>query len=336
MFKQNPLRLRLLSYAVIAYMCMAFAWWSILLYTKNQDAYLAKVEILKMGAAAEGLYSDEATFKSSEPFLKLEEEYGRQQWMILGEAALFMLSIIIGVWIINNSYSELIKSAENKRNFLLSITHELKSPIASAQLGLQTIQKRELNREQTERVSANAQHELDRLKNLVDNLLLAAKVETNYKPVFEVEHVNKLIKEHVNRLILSYPSVSFHVELDTQYQTAEVDRSGFVSILGNLLENAIKYSERPAEVKVKTKIDETHFQLEVADRGVGIPEDEKESVFDKFYRIGSEDTRKTKGTGLGLYILKEMTAAHKGEVQIKDNPGGGTIFTVQLPRFQNK
>lgn len=335
MFSKNPLRLRLLSYAVIAYMCLAFAWWSILLYTKNQDAYQAKVEILKMGAAAEGLYTSEAAFKAAPPYQNLQDEYVRQQWMILGEAALFMLSIVIGVWIINNSYSQLIRSAENKRNFLLSITHELKSPIASAQLGLQTIQKRELTREQTENISINAQHELDRLKNLVDNLLLAAKVETNYTPVFEIENVNRLVKDYIDRLKISYPRVNFEVKLDERNQTAEIDRSGLISILGNLIENAIKYSEPPAHVAIETKINDNTLDLIVADRGMGIPDSEKESVFEKFYRVGSEDTRKTKGTGLGLYIIREMTAAHQGEVNLKDNPDGGTIFTVQLPRFQN-
>ncbi len=334
MLNKNPLRLRLLSYTVIAYMCLAFTWWSILLYTKNQDAFQAKVEILKMGAAAEGLYSNEAVFKASGPYEKLDEEYQRQQWMILGEAVLFMLSIIIGVWIINNSYSQLIRSAENKRNFLLSITHELKSPIASAQLGLQTIQKRKLSPKQTEEISINAQHELDRLKNLVDNLLLAAKVETNYTPVFEVENVNRMIKEYVDRLMISYPKVNFDVVLEGEYQTAEIDRSGLISILGNLIENAIKYSETPANVSIQTKIDATTLEIIVADRGMGIPESEKSSVFEKFYRVGSEDTRKTKGTGLGLYIIKEMTLAHNGEVHLKDNPEGGTIFNVQLPRFQ--
>jgi signal transduction histidine kinase len=335
MFSKNPLRLRLLSYGVIAYMCLAFAWWSILLYTKNQDAYQAKVEILKMGAAAEGLYTSEAAFKASVPYQNLEAEYTRQQWMILGEAALFMLSIIIGVWIINNSYSQLIRSAENKRNFLLSITHELKSPIASAQLGLQTIQKRELTNEQTENISINAQHELDRLKNLVDNLLLAAKVETNYTPVFEIENVNRLVKEYIDRLKISYPRVNFKVKLDERNQTAEIDRSGLISILGNLIENAIKYSEPPAQVAIETRFNDKTLDLIVSDRGMGIPDTEKESVFEKFYRVGSEDTRKTKGTGLGLYIIREMTAAHHGEVHLKDNPNGGTIFTVHLPRFQN-
>ncbi|NBB88468.1 MAG: sensor histidine kinase, partial [Bacteroidetes bacterium] len=242
--------------------------------------------------------------------------------------------IIIGVWIINNSYSQLIRSAENKRNFLLSITHELKSPIASAKLGLQTIQKRKLNEDQTERISVNAQHELDRLKNLVDNLLLAAKVETNYNPVFEMENVARLINEYVQRLTTSYPDVDFCLDLDSDDQSAEIDRSGFISILDNLVENAIKYSEPPVQVRIATKMTEDRLEIIVADRGVGIPESEKQSVFEKFYRVGSEDTRKTKGTGLGLYIIKEMTSAHQGDILVEDNPDGGTIFKVRFPRFQ--
>jgi signal transduction histidine kinase len=316
-------------------MCLAFAWWSILLYTKNQDAYQAKVEILRLGAVAEGLYTDESSFKTSNAFKNLEKEYKRQEWMILGEASLFMISIIIGVWIINNSYTHLIKAAENKRNFLLSITHELKSPIAAALLGIQTIQKRKLNEEQTELISRNAEHELDRLKTLVENLLLAAKVETNYKPIFELENVNQLIANYIERMKMAYPKVSFHSNFDPNHQTAELDRAGLISILGNLIENGIKYSESPANIEVKTKMDDQKFTLVVADNGIGIPEEEKNSVFNKFYRIGSEDTRKTKGTGLGLYIIKEMTAAHSGKVFITDNPEGGTVFTIQLPRFQN-
>jgi signal transduction histidine kinase len=334
MVKQNPLRLRLLSNGVIAYMCLAFTWWSILLYTKNEDAYQAKVEILRLGMVAEGTYQNEATFTSSPPFKKLQKEYSRQEWMILGEAALFMLSIILGVWIINNSYSRLIRIAEHKRNFLLSITHELKSPIASAQLGLQTIQKRALSREQTEMVSINAQHELDRLKNLVDNLLLASKMEANYKPVFELENVNLLIRDFLKRMSVAYPSVEFKLTLDTENQTAEVDRSGIFSILSNLVENAIKYSDEDPEVTIRTEIRDEKWCLSVADRGVGIPEKEKSSIFNKFYRVGSEDTRKTKGTGLGLYIMKEMTNAHGGQIDVRDNKGQGTIFTVTLPRFQ--
>jgi signal transduction histidine kinase len=245
-----------------------------------------------------------------------------------------MLSIILGVWIINNSYSRLIRIAEHKRNFLLSITHELKSPIASAQLGLQTIQKRALSREQTEMVSINAQHELDRLKNLVDNLLLASKMEANYKPVFELENVNLLIRDYVKRMSVAYPSVEFKLTLDTENQTAEVDRSGIFSILSNLVENAIKYSDEDPEVTIRTEITDEKWCLSVADRGVGIPEKEKSSIFNKFYRVGSEDTRKTKGTGLGLYIMKEMTNAHGGQIDVRDNKGQGTIFTVTLPRFQ--
>jgi signal transduction histidine kinase len=133
---------------------------------------------------------------------------------------------------------------------------------------------------------------------------------------------------------VAYPSVEFKLTLDTENQTAEVDRSGIFSILSNLVENAIKYSDEDPEVTIRTEIRDEKWCLSVADRGVGIPEKEKSSIFNKFYRVGSEDTRKTKGTGLGLYIMKEMTNAHGGQIDVRDNKGQGTIFTVTLPRFQ--
>jgi len=335
MQRSNPIRLRLLSFTVIAYMCLAFAWWSILLYTKNQDAFRAKADTLRLVMVAEGTYGNEKEFKKSDPFTSLEERYQRQEWMIFGEAALFMLSIIIGVYIINNSYNNLIKTAQEKRNFLLSITHELKSPIASARLGLETIQRRDLPREQVQRISINAQHELDRLKNLVDNLLLAAKVENNYTPLFERENVHELIREYVNRMIIAYPEVEFSVQLDEDAKFADLDRTGFLSMISNLIDNAIKYSPDDKIISIRAKSAHNTLIVSVSDQGLGIPDEEKKHIFNSFYRIGSEDTRRTKGTGLGLYILEQLVEAHSGKIIVTDNQPRGTIFSLHLPTTQN-
>lgn len=335
MQRNNPIRLRLLSFAVIAYMCLAFSWWSILLYTKNQDAFRAKVDTLRLVMVAEGTFGNEERFKDSEPFTSLQEQYERQEWMIFGEAALFMLSIIVGVWIINNSYNNLIKTAQEKRNFLLSITHELKSPIASARLGLETIQRRKLPEEQVERIAINAQHELDRLKTLVDNLLLAAKVENNYTPLFERENVHDLIRDYVNRMAMAYPDVEFSLDLEENSRFADLDRTGFMSMIGNLIDNAIKYSPEEKLIQIHSKSDGKTLSISVSDQGVGIPEEEKKNIFNSFYRVGSEDTRKTKGTGLGLYILEQLVDAHKGSIMVTDNRPKGTTFTLHLPCTQN-
>jgi signal transduction histidine kinase len=335
MAQQNSLRLKLLTYGVIVYMCLAFSWWSILLYTKNRDAYHAKVDSLRLVMLTEGTYGNESEFRSSEAFQNLDRRYSRQEWMILGEAGFFMVSIILGVWIISRSYTNLINTAEEKRNFLLSITHELKSPIASARLGLETIQKRPLNKEQVDKIANNSQFELDRLKSLVDNLLLAAKVESNYRAVFERENINKLIREQVERIQMVHPDVEFRMRLSEKAKMADMDRAGLQSILTNLLENAIKYSPEEKIIEVDTERKEDSICIRIKDQGVGLPEDEKSKVFKKFYRIGSEDTRKTKGTGLGLYIVKQLVNIHGGTISITDNSPKGTIFSVSIPRQQN-
>lgn len=335
MMRQNSSRLKLLTYGVIAYMCVAFAWWSILLYTKNDDAFRAKVDTLRLVMVAEGTYGTEQQFRQSEAYNSLEQRYSRQEWMILGEAGFFMVSIILGVWIISRSYSNLIKTSEEKRNFLLSITHELKSPITSARLGLETIQKRDLEKDKVNMIATNSMFELDRLKTLVDNLLLAAKVDSKYQPLFERIDMHVLIRDQVQRLLGIHKDISIELDLHEDARFADIDRNGFQSILINLLENAIKYSADTKKLNVKATSINDELAIKIADNGIGIPDEEKQKIFDKFYRVGSEDTRKTKGTGLGLYIVKQLVQVHGGRIKVDDNQPQGTVFTVIIPQYQN-
>ena len=142
------LRLRLLSYIVIAYMMMAFAWWSILLFTKNRDAFRAKRDLFRIGMIADGTVKNDQEFLATDVYKNLSKQYQRQEWMILGEATFFVISLVIGVWLINRGYNKEVNAAQQRRNFLLSITHELKSPIASIRLVLETFMKRKLSPEQ--------------------------------------------------------------------------------------------------------------------------------------------------------------------------------------------
>ncbi|MEM1322580.1 MAG: histidine kinase dimerization/phospho-acceptor domain-containing protein, partial [Bacteroidota bacterium] len=175
-------RLRLLSNVVIGYMMIAFAWWSVLLFTKNRDAFLAKVDNMAIVMAAQKEVRDAAEFRQTEAYKALEKKYKRQEWMILGEAVVFVISLVIGVWLINRGYNEEMKAERQRRNFLLSITHELKSPLASIKLILETFKKRELGKVQIDKLSSGALKETDRLHSLVNDLLLAARMETAYQP----------------------------------------------------------------------------------------------------------------------------------------------------------
>ncbi|MFK8103363.1 MAG: sensor histidine kinase [Saprospiraceae bacterium] len=325
------LRLRVLSYLIIAYMLLAFAWWAILLFTKNKDAFYAKAELLKIGMIAEQLIDSEDAFLRSAPYQELRGEYKRQEWMIFGEAAVFVISLVIGVWLINRGYNKEINSAEQRRNFLLSITHELKSPIASIQLVLETIIKRQLPKVQVDQLSTNALKDNERLNTLVNNLLLAAKVENAYHPVFEDIDFKALIEEISTKLKSKYPKVNFEIQTESDIPIVHGDRMGLTSVVLNLMENGIKYSTENPSIGVKLFQRKEKIHLEVADQGVGIADKEKKKIFEKFYRVGNEDIRRTKGTGLGLYIVNEIVKAHLGKITVKDNRPSGSIFSITLP-----
>ncbi|MFK7807303.1 MAG: sensor histidine kinase [Saprospiraceae bacterium] len=327
----KDLHLRFLSYLVIAYMLLAFGWWSVLLFKKNEDAFLAKAEYLKLVMIAEGRISDVAEFHQTPAYQELATSYKRQEWMIFGEATVFIISLVIGIYLINRAYHREVISAENRRNFLLSITHELKSPIASILLVLETFKKRNLTKEQAKPLTEGALQETERLNELVNNLLLAARVETAYQLHKESIDLKEMIPLWQEQIEMKNPNVEITHSLKEDNFTIKADKVGLHSIVMNLMENAIKYSPSPAKIHLSLDKQKQGVLMKVADNGHGIPDKEKKLIFDRFYRVGSEDTRKTKGTGLGLYIVAQMVKVHGGKIGVKDNAGGGSIFEVWMP-----
>lgn len=325
------LKLRLLSNFVIVFLLLAFGWWSILLYTKNKDAFIAKSNYLQIVMAAKGKVANSAEFEKTVEFQELEDSYKRQEWMILGEALFFIISLVIGIYIINRGYNREMIAAQERRNFLLSITHELKSPISSIRLVLETFLKRDLEKNQINQLSGTALEETERLTTLVEDLLLAAKMENHYQPVLESVDVVYLIEELVEKLRTKFPNVDFSFTHNGLIPNIMADKTGITSITINLLENAVKYSPAPAVIDIQASRNGQLLELEFADQGFGVTEKEKKKIFRKFYRTGSEDTRSTKGTGLGLYIVKEIVEAHQGTITIEDNQPRGSIFKIKLP-----
>ena len=328
------IRLRLLSYCVIAYMLLAFAWWSVLLFNKNRDTFSAKAELLKIGMIAEGLVDNQQDFLRQPRYLALRDTYRRQEWMIMGEGLFFIITLIIGIWLINRGYNTAVNAAQQRRNFLLSITHELKSPIASVKLILETFKKRELPPALSAKMTDNALRETERLNNLVNDLLLSAKLDTDYQPHFQPLILDELSAGLIEKLESKYPAATFDLQIKNEIPVIEADKTGMTSVLLNLLENAVKYSPENAEVLVELCRKDDTVQVDISDKGLGIAAKEKKKIFDKFYRVGNEDTRETKGTGLGLYIVKSTIKAHGGNITVTDNVPRGTRFSFTLPIVQ--
>jgi len=332
---QNNVRLRLFSNLVIVYMLLALAWWSFLLFTKNRDAFISKIELQKLVMIANSEIQTDEDFLATSFYQDLLKDYQKNEWMILGEALAFAIILVIGIWLINKRYNQQVNTAQLSRNFLLSITHELKSPIASIQLVLETLKKRQLNEEQIKKLSQNALQDTNRLNTLVNDLLLAAKVETAYQPHIETISLSNLLPELIAKLQHRYPTANFDFRQSKDDIEIAGDLTGITSVAMNLLENAVKYSHQTKPV-ITTSLREINKKISIqfSDNGIGISDKEKNKVFERFYRIGNEDTRQTKGTGLGLYIVDQIIKAHQGSISVSDNSPQGSIFTISLPKEQ--
>jgi signal transduction histidine kinase len=324
-------QLRIISYLVIFYMLLAFSWWTVLLHTKNRDAFLAKNEILKLTLVAQNAIKNEADFLNNPAHIQLKNAYQRQEWMILGEASVFVLSLLIGIAFINRGYNKEILAAKQSRNFLLSITHELKSPIASIRLGFETLQRKKLSEEQAMVLLKNGINDTDRLNNLVSDLLLSARLESTHQLNMELFSLEILIDECIQSIKQKFPSSEINQSKASDIPEIFADYSAIRSVILNLLENAMKYSDSIPEINIKIYPASDKIHLEISDFGIGIAQQERKKIFEKFYRIGNEDQRKTKGTGLGLYIVDQIIKAHNGSISVSSNHPKGTKFNVFLP-----
>ncbi len=256
--------------------------------------------------------------------------------MILGEGAVFIFIFIIGIYYMHKAIKGERKLHTQQKNFLLSVTHELKSPLASIKLYLETILKRDLDPAQQNSFLKNSLKDIERLDDLVENMLIATKIE-NQSYTFPKEQLNfsQLVNSVAERLQL-HTCNSEVIKVSVQpFIFLHGDKFALTSVVTNLIENAVKYSPPCEEVKVTLKQKGDQIYFIVADLGIGINDQEKSRIFEKFYRVGSEETRKTKGTGLGLFIVKQVLDKHQALIKVRNNNPSGTIFEVTFNAHAN-
>ncbi|EFK57301.1 sensor histidine kinase [Sphingobacterium spiritivorum] len=254
--------------------------------------------------------------------------------MIIGEGMFFLLIFLWGVLRLKNNFKREHKIHQQQQNFLLAITHELKSPLASVKLYIQTILKRDLDKEQQQMFLQNSLKDIERLDDLVENVLLTTKLENrSYNLPKEEFNLTEMVESIVDRLQKnSCRSQIIKPDLDTDVRLV-ADKFAITNVVTNLIENAIKYSPPCASVFVRLKRESGKLIFSVTDHGIGIPDEEKKNIFNKFYRVGNESTRKTKGTGLGLYIVKTVLQKHNASIKVKDNTPSGSIFEVTFDNY---
>lgn len=326
--------MRFLSYGVMVYMLMALIWWTVLLLKNNSNLYATKIELLQESQNRIFEVKD-FDIKTTPEYATITSSFERNKKMILGEGMVFGISLILGLWFIQNAYIKEVENTSKQKNFLLSVTHELRSPIASINLITQTLLKRKLDPEKTTDLHESILSESTRLEKLINNLLFTTRINNSYTYNFETVNVNEVVNEVVKKTIFQYPEAIIDAHISSKELDIMADKEAFISIINNMVENGIKYSPKPAKIDIHVKENSKIIIIEVTDQGMGIPDKEKLKVTEQFYRIGSEETRETKGTGLGLYIVDKITKAHKGTMVIQNNMPKGSKFIITLPIKQS-
>jgi len=250
--------------------------------------------------------------------------------MIVGEGSVFLLLVLIGVWQIRRAIKKELQLSEKQNNFLLSVTHELKTPLAANKLYIQTITKREMTKEQTDEILTKAIEENIRLEGMIDNILNASRLENNAlameKEIFSLSDLAVKISKRFNA-ILGKDLVKIE---DSGNITINADKFMIETILNNLIENSLKYAGVQDPISIYIRKGEKHLQFGVIDSGPGVPGEFKTEIFNKFFRVGNEETRTQKGSGLGLFIVDQFVKLHKGAVTCIDNDPSGINFQINF------
>lgn len=224
-------------------------------------------------------------------------------------------------------------------NFIANVTHELKSPLSSIQLYLETLNSREVPEEKKKEFYGLMMRDAERLKNLVNSILEIASMDKkkNYRD-FEVykadEAIKKIILESAAQFQLEESSIKFSGDAGCDIL---LDRNSIKTVFDNLVDNSIKYSTSPLEITIKFNRSAKKAEIEFSDNGIGIPNEEIKKIFQKFHRIYDKDIPNVKGTGLGLFVVKEIIKNHKGKIfAFSEGKGKGSKFKIELPIYVEK
>ena len=311
---------KVVYWALLIYMIAALVWWFIALVKQNDTLVAVQLQQIN-GTPAQANMPKQTV----EQLLKMQS---RKRVQYMAEGLTFLALILVGAVYVYRATRRQIRASVQQQNFMMAVTHELKTPIAVTQLNLETLQKRKLDPGQQDKMIASTLQEANRLNMLCDNILLASQLDGKAYQENRTEiNFSDLLEGCIDTFKQHYPSRMVTEQIEpTLYLDGETLL--LQMLVNNLLENAHKYAPQDTEIKVVLGQSGKHIKLEVIDSGKGIPSSEKLKIFEKFYRIGSEATRNTKGTGLGLYLCKKIAENHNANISVTDNKPQGSIFVV--------
>jgi len=255
-------------------------------------------------------------------------------WTFLTIGTTFSLLLLVGVVLYLALSVKAINLNRRQSNFIDSVTHELKSPIASMKLYLQTLACRAVSAEERNRFYKFILEDLDRLDYLINQVLDAGRVDS-HRLDREEEDVQliPLLEECIRIVCMRHAVPPDAITLDVEPCSVRAGPADLQIVFRNLLDNAIKYGSNPPEVEVSTRSCTKHVAVTIRDNGQGIPRKHRRKIFGRFVRLGSELERKKTGTGLGLYIVGMLVRRLGGRIAVQSGDFEvGSIFEVRLPR----
>ena len=302
---------------LLLYMIAALSWWFIALEKQNKEISAIRLQELKK--------DDPAYFVKA---VQIEEAKNRKTSQYIGEGMTFLALVVLGAVFVFRTTRKQIRFVQQQQNFMMAVTHELKTPIAVTRLNLETLQRRKLDEEKQQQLISNSLQETNRLNALCNNMLLAAQLESGVDFTTQPElNFTDLVEGCIDDFKNRFPNREIKEEIEEGVYLKGEDLL-LQMLVNNLVENAMKYSPPASAIIVKLVASDDAVLLAVTDEGSGIPDTERKKIFDKFYRIGNENTRSAKGTGLGLYLCAKIAERHNGSISVVHNQPQGSIFTV--------
>ena len=321
MAKQKKLNTIFIIYWVLlAYIIAALVWWFVALNKQNKQMAIYKIQQLNT-----------TSISYTKDIEQLKNQQKRKTFQYLGEGITFFLLILAGAIFIFRAVRKQLRFGKEQQHFMMALTHELKTPIAVATLNLETLQKRKLEEPQQQKLIQNTLQEANRLNSLCNNMLLSSQIDaSNYSLTNEDVNLSELLETSIAEYKNRFSSHQFIKNIN-ENNFIIGDRMLLQIAVNNLIDNAIKYSPKESEILINLFVRNNQTTLQVIDKGKGISQLDKQKIFDKFYRVGNAATKGAKGTGLGLYLTKNIIGKHKGNISVTDNLPNGSNFEIILP-----
>jgi signal transduction histidine kinase len=261
----------------------------------------------------------------------------RDSWIYEGIVmSVIMLIIALALYLF---LDRVLRLNAQQNNFLLAVTHELKTPVAGTKLAVQTAQRQNIAQNPAlTKLLSMADNNLTRLSRIIDNVLMATKVQSASKMSFIIQDLvlEELVEDTINDI---KSALAESVKITTQYTPELVirgDRELLQMALSNLISNAVKYSREGDEaIYIQSFIHKGRVAMSISDNGEGIPTAERKNIFKMFYRMGDERTRSSTGTGLGLFLVEKILRQHSAIISIADNQPTGTTFIIVFKERAN-